>query len=114
MKPILRTIAGLVISVVLLTSCDDDYRLDIFGSISGKVVDSSTGTPIPAAQVTLIPGGNTAQTSVEGAFSFSGLEEGQYTVSVQKKDFRANMKFVTVVSSETAEIVVELTAIPKN
>lgn len=88
--------------------------IDIYGSISGKVTDVASGEPLSAAQVTLIPGANTIQTSSDGTFVFSGLEEGQYTVSVQKDGYQANRKNVTVVSGEKTEITVTLAIIPKN
>ena len=103
-----------LLPLLCLTSCGGNNDFDIFGSISGRVTDVSTGNPLNAAIVTLIPGANTIQTGIDGTFSFSGLEEGQYTVSVQKDGYQANRKNVTVVSGETTEIVVTLTVIPKN
>lgn len=88
--------------------------IDIYGSISGIVTDVSTGESLTAAQVTLIPGANTIQTSSDGSFSFSGLDEGQYTISVQKDGYQSNRKNVTVVSGEKTEITVTLEIIPKN
>lgn len=112
-KTILRVLIGLV-PAVLLCSCGNNYVLDIYGTISGRVTESSTGEPLPAAQVTLVQGGNTVQTSTDGTFSFSRLDEGQYTVSVQKAGYQANRKTVTVVSGETVNVVIPLTVIPNN
>ena len=114
MKSIFRFLAGILLPMMLLGSCKSDYTLDIYGAISGKVTDVSSGAPLPAAQVTLIPSSKTVQTTDDGTFSFTGLEEGQYTVSVQKDGYQANRKNVTVVSGETTELVVPLTEIPKN
>lgn len=114
MKSIFRLLAGAILSVLLLSACGDDYVLDVYGSISGKVTDVVTGEPLPAAQVTLVPGANTIQTTSDGTFSFTGLEEGQYTVSVQKAGYQPNRKNVTVVSGETTEVVVTLSVIPKS
>lgn len=114
MKSILRFLASILFPLALLCSCKSDYALDIYGSISGKVNDVSTGAPLPAAQVTLVPGSKTIQTTEDGTFSFTDLDEGQYTVSVQKDGYQANRKNVTVVSGETSEIVVTLTVIPQN
>lgn len=98
----------------LLWSCKDDYTLDIYGSIEGTVTDVTTGESIKAAQVTLLPSAKTIQTSDDGAFSFSGLDEGQYTVSAQKDGYQSNRKDVTVVSGESTGIVITLKVIPKN
>ena len=105
---------GLVAACLCAVSCGGNEVIDIYGSISGKVTDVSTGDPLTAAQVTLIPGANTIQTSADGEFSFSGLDEGQYTVSVQKSGYQANRKNVTVISGESTNIVVTLAEIPKN
>lgn len=113
MKRILGLFAVLIMSVFLLCECSS-YNLEIYGNISGKITDASTGNPLPLAQVTLIPGANTVQTSIDGTFSFTRLEEGQYTVSVQKEGFQANRKNIKVVSGETTEIIVTLTKIHFN
>ena len=113
MKKLLRSL-GLVTVLLSLVSCGGNDTLDIYGIISGKVTDVSTGEPLNAAQVTLIPGANTIQTSENGEFSFSGLNEGQYTISVQKDGYQSNRKDVTVVSGESTEIVITLKVIPKN
>ena len=114
MKSFLRILTGIILPVIFLCSCGRSYTLDIYGNISGMVSDSASGEPLPAAQVTLVPGGNTVQTSADGTFSFSRLDEGKYTVSVQKSGYQANRKDVTVVSGETADVVVPLTVIPNN
>ena len=114
MKSILRLLAGFLIPALLLCSCGEDYKLDVYGAISGQVTDSVSGSPIMNAQVTLIPGADTSQTGSDGTFSFSGLDEGQYTVSVQKSGFQSNRKNIKVVSGETTEIVVTLLEITQN
>lgn len=112
-KSIIRFFAGVMLPVLLLSSCGSDYVLDIYGSISGKVTDSLTGLPVNAAQVTLVPGASTVQTDTEGSFSFTSLKEGRYTISVQKSGYQANRKDITVVSGEETAIVITLSAIPK-
>lgn len=114
MKSFFRILAGVMLPVFILASCKNDYALDIYGSISGTVTDSKSGEPLPAAQVTLVPSARTIQTAADGTFSFAGLDEGQYTVSVQKDGYQSNRKNVTVVSSEVTEVVVSLTIIPRN
>lgn len=94
---------------ILFLSCGDNEVVDIYGSISGRVTDYSTGNPIASAQVTLVPSANTVQTTDDGLFSFAGLDEGgNYTVSVLKDGYRENHKNVKVVSGEKTEIVIAL------
>lgn len=114
MKLVIRSVVGFMLPVLFFISCGSDYTLDVFGSISGTVTDSVSGDVLSAVQVTLVPGANTVQTSSDGAFSFSSLEEGQYTISVQKEGYQANRKNVSVISGETTEVVVTLSVIPKN
>lgn len=108
LKQCLRILLGVLLPMMLMCSCADDYTLDIYGTISGKVTDYSTGEPLQAAQVTLVPGANTIQTNADGAFSFTGLDEGLYTVSVQREGYKPNNKKVKVVSGETVEVAVAL------
>ena len=114
MKSITRLTLLALPALLMLCSCGNDYALDIYGSIEGRITEASTGDPVNAAQVTLLPGSKSVQTSSDGVFQFKGLDEGKYTVSVQKEGYQANRKDVIVVSGESAEIVVTLKEIPKN
>ena len=113
MKSIIRFVVGLLAPAILLSACVSDFTLDIYGSISGKVTDYSTGKPIAVAQVTLVEDVKTIQTGSDGTFSFSDLEEGKYTISVQKEGYRPELKYPTVVSGETTEVVIALIEITK-
>lgn len=101
-------ISAILITALFCSCGNDESQLDIYGSISGQVTNYSTGEPLVNALVTLVPGSNTVQTGNDGSFSFSELDEGQYTVSVQKDGFQPDRKNVTVISSEKAEIVIAL------
>ena len=113
MKKIM-TLAVLVLTALLLSSCGDDYAVDIYGSLSGQVTDYSSGDPLVNVQVTLLPGARTTQTGTDGSFFFDGLDAGQYVVSVQKTGYSSNRKNVTVISNETVSIVIPLTSISGN
>ncbi len=113
MKKKLNLLSIIVLSVFLFCSCGTDESIDVFGSIAGHVSDYSTGDPLANAQVTLVPGAKTIQTSSDGSFSFTNLDEGLYTVSVQKDGYQANRKNVNIISGEETEIVIALTVIPK-
>lgn len=113
MKRRIILFTSIVLSVFLLSSCGNDETIDIFGSITGQVTDYSTGNPLTNAQVTLVPGAKTVQTSNDGAFSFTNLDEGKYTVSVQKDGYQADRKDVIVISGEETKTVISLKTIPK-
>ncbi len=113
MKKRINLFTGILLCTLLFCSCGNDETIDIFGSITGQVTDYSTGDPLTNAQVTLVPGANTVQTSNDGAFSFTNLDEGKYTVSVQKDGYQANRKDVIVISGEETKTVISLKTIPK-
>lgn len=104
----------ITIAFTLISICGcNNYSYNIFGSISGTVTDSESGLPIPAAAVTLVPGSSTQQTASDGKFEFTDLEEGLYTISVQKSGYQANRKNITVISDETIETIIQLSVIPQ-
>lgn len=113
MKKRINLLSSILLSTLLLCSCGNDETIDIFGSITGQVTDYTTGEPLTNAQVTLVPGANTVQTSNDGNFSFTNLDEGKYTVSVQKDGYQADRKDVIVISGEETKTVISLKTIPK-
>lgn len=99
--------------LLLSSSGCDSYSYNIFGSIEGTVTDAESGQPLRNAVITLVPGSSSTQTGEDGRFVFSDLDEGQYTVSVQKSGYQANRRNVTVISDETVSILVSLSVIPQ-
>jgi hypothetical protein len=99
---------------------DDDYVIEIengnsvcrdlqlspevFGAISGTVVDLDTGEPIEGAWVTLSPSGMNVRTGDDGRFEFLDLDARQYTVTVQKTGYVTNRKTVTTVAGGVVDI----------
>jgi hypothetical protein len=49
--------------------------------VSGTVLDSATGAPVAGATVRLLPGSLSVTTGPDGAYEFTGIDAGQYTVS---------------------------------
>lgn len=103
---------GLVLMACIMllgfaTSCDEvDY--DVFGSISGTVIDLDSGDPIPQATVTLSPSGMNTYTGNDGTFEFLDLDARQYTVTVQKTGYQTNRKTVTTISGGNVNISLTL------
>jgi hypothetical protein len=65
--------------------------------LSGQVSQASTHASIAGATVSLTPGnGTTATTSSTGAYSFSGLANGTYTVSVVSAGYPTTNVTVTI------------------
>ncbi len=68
---------------------------DVFG-LSGVVSDASTGAAIAGASVTLTPGSETTTTSSAGAYTFSGLLNGSYTLAISGTGYRNTSQAVTI------------------
>ena len=76
--------------------------------ISGSVVSNLTGQPISGATVSLGPGGLTATTNGNGAFSFANLKPGSYTMTTTAALYATDTRTVTVAAGQTATVTVRL------
>lgn len=97
-----KILAILVLGIALLglaSSCTKT-QYDLFGTISGTVIDVDTGEPVQQATVTLSPTSKNTYTGMDGQFEFTELEAQQYTLTVQKTGYQANRKIVNVTPSE--------------
>jgi hypothetical protein len=79
------------------------------GTLKGTLTDDSGGV-IPAATVSLAGNGapRTAQTQADGVYTFSGLEPGDYTVSLSFPGFQPVVKQVTVAAGGTVQLPLQL------
>ena len=95
-----------VIEIENGNSVHRDLRLkqEVFGAISGTVVDLETGEPIAGALVTLSPGGMNIYTGDDGRFEFLDLDARQYTVTAQKTGYITTRKTVTIVAGSVVDI----------
>ena len=57
-------------------------------SLSGKVTDDNSATPIANAQVQLLPTNKTAITDEAGNYSFKGIENGNYTLQITTTGYK--------------------------
>lgn len=90
-------------------SCESGLvEYDVFGSISGTVIELDTGDPVPQATVTLSPGGKNTYTGNDGTFEFLDLDARQYTVTVQKTGYQTNRKTVTTIAGDNVDISLTL------
>ena len=103
---------------------DDDYVIEIengnsvrrdlqlspevFGDISGEVVDFATGEPVEGAIVTLSPSGMNVYTGSDGLFEFLDLDRRQYTVTVQKAGYITNRKTVTIIPGGVVSVIISM------
>lgn len=77
-------------------------------TIKGKVIDKSTGEPLPYADVHLMEIKRGTITKTDGTFIISRVPEGEYTVEVSYVGYKKFRKKVNVKDNETAEVNIEL------
>jgi iron complex outermembrane receptor protein len=80
------------------------------GTVTGVVVDSASGRPLPAAQVRLLGLNRGELTHDDGTFAFEGLPAGRYAVAVQRVGYAAAEQAVTVTPGGRATVRLALTA----
>ena len=86
--------------VYAVTVIDHQYNL------TGHVYDSASGTSLGGATVTLAPGnGTTTSTDAAGAYTFVGLFNGTYTISVTRAGFRISNESVAITGQDTVKDV---------
>ncbi len=73
------------------------------GSLSG-VVRSTTGQPIPGAQVKILGTGETAKTDSSGNYDFDGEEPGTLQIQVTSATFKAETLTATVTQDQTQRL----------
>jgi hypothetical protein len=79
------------------------------GTVKGTLTDNSGGI-IPAATISLTGTGpaRTAQTQADGAYTFSGLPPGTYTLSITVPGFVPVSQSVTVTAGSTQQVPLQL------
>lgn len=110
-KPLTRFL--LLALAVLSAGCVRPVT-DLTGTVTGKVTDAVTNLPLSGATVQITPGGTSLTTGADGSFEFKKLDPGQYKIQVQKYDYQANFKQITVVSGRTASADIPLLPVEKN
>lgn len=98
----------LILSAFLAFSGCKTYEYDYYGGVKGTVIDSQTNAPISDAYVLLMPGSQSTNSTIEGTFEFQELEEGQYTISVQKTGFQYNSVTINIISGENISTTIRL------
>jgi hypothetical protein len=79
-------------------------------TIWGQVLDSQTLLPIPAAAVSLSPGGKSAPTDANGYFSI-GVIPGSYTVTASAPTYNSASYGITIAAGQKATIAFRLVSV---
>ena len=87
-----RRLYSLLFLSCLLTiaGCDEPVILETTGTLSGKVTEAGTRTPLENALVSIT--GKSFTTGADGLFTFTNLPEGDYTVEVSMPGYTSEKK----------------------
>jgi hypothetical protein len=104
----MKKIIYVMMTAVVLFGCAKTEKATT-GNIIGTVSDKTTGDLVPVVNVSLSPSGKSGVTGSDGSYSFLDLEEGVYTVSINKEGYKPATKSITVVAGQNADghIVIE-------
>ncbi len=100
----------LLLTIFYIASCTQPV-VEVFGSISGYVVDEDSGAAIGGARVTLTPTGSSQVTSTDGEFLFDNLDAQEYTLSIKKDGYKDLSQKVSVKAGVTSSVQVAMSPI---
>lgn len=91
-----------ILLTFLMFSCGSD-PVDTTGSIIGTVKDDVTDVFISGATVSLTPSNRTTTTDANGNYQFLGIEQGQYTITVKKSNYKETTATLQVQAGKATE-----------
>lgn len=97
-----------VLSVALLVTADQTRAQGAVGTITGRVVDSTSSAPISSASVTIVGTTRGTLTRPDGSFAMANVPAGSATVRVSRIGYAAVNKTTTVSSGGTVTLNYEL------
>lgn len=97
---LLRILFTLLTLTVMLAGCEKEAPIEL-GTITGTVTDGITTEPLKGVVVSIAPTGKSMTTGSDGKFEFPEINDGQYTVSVSKENYKSDSKSVNVQSGTT-------------
>jgi len=97
------------VCTILLSGCDSkEPEAELLGTITGGVVDKTTGDGVANANIKLSPGGKSVITGSDGLFSFPEIEPGTYTIIVSKENYETVEETVNHSAGRThVDVVIE-------
>lgn len=108
MKKILKTIVLGLLGIMAISSCTEDPEITT-GTITGIVTESSGGTePLGGVTVAIASTGQSTTTGSNGAFTFTNLQAGSYSLQFTKSGYITNTRNVRVVAGQTYQCDVQM------
>lgn len=71
-----------MLKIILILSCATIACFGEYGSINGKIVDSETGEPLPAANIKLLDTVLGATTNLDGEYRIDRIKPGFYSIRI--------------------------------
>ncbi|MDE6694120.1 MAG: carboxypeptidase regulatory-like domain-containing protein, partial [Muribaculaceae bacterium] len=108
MKNLIKILSLILMAVLPMTSCTEDPE-DAFGTITGSVTQAPKGTePLSGVTVTIVSTGQSTTTGSSGAFTFSNLTPGNYSLQFSKAGYTTNSRTVSVVAGNESKCDIQL------
>lgn len=96
-------------AIAALFAACSPVEYDTFATITGTVVDANDQSAIGGATISLSPSGKSTYTDDNGYFQFVDLEAPQqYTIQVQKPDYKTSRKTISAEVGQTENIIIPL------
>lgn len=95
--------------LLTITGCEEPVILETTGTLSGKVTEAGTRTPLENALVSIT--GKSFTTGADGAYTFTDLPEGDYTVEVSMPGYTSEKKQYSVKAGK--ETIADFTLYPE-
>ncbi|HEY6906576.1 MAG TPA: carboxypeptidase regulatory-like domain-containing protein [Ignavibacteriaceae bacterium] len=98
-----------VLSLLLLSSCKEDtIEPELYGSISGIVMDQANSTAIEGASITTSPPTSSILAGQDGKFIIDNIPVGNYTITAEKSGYLKGSVSVSVRDNASTEAVIFL------
>ena len=98
----------LLLSLLVITTCEPPTTAPTTGDISGTILDASSSQPLSGVAVTTDPITSSKTTDGGGTYTIEGVEPGTFTVQASKSEYETNTTIVNVVVGETASADIQL------
>ncbi|HVT86122.1 MAG TPA: TonB-dependent receptor [Chitinophagaceae bacterium] len=100
---------GILMLSLITAHPQNANKLKVAGTISGTIIDSTTGKPVEYATITLFHQGtkrivNGAVTDQQGQFTISGLNHGSYRMLVESIGYQSNSINNIRIDDQTAQV----------
>lgn len=111
MKFFCKTLFLTLLAAFSLTACTEDPE-DAVGTITGYVTKAPSGTePVAGVTVSILSTGQSTTTGSNGAFLFTDMQPGTYSLQFTKTGYTTNTRMVHVVAGEENHCDVQLSPV---